>query len=696
MAIFPELNPSSLTEEDLHIRARMQAVYDRSIQYNMAYWQAAGYDHRFYAGDQSAFQEIGYATAATNRKKQFYFNRIKPIVSMITGHQRKNRKSTVVVPIENADEVTANQFSKILMWISQKEGIGETISEAFEGAVIGGMTLLHPWMDYRYDPINGDLRLDSLAYNEFFIDPFCRKINDLSDCQYIWKRSYISKEDAVGLLPGMYDKIMETRTSGARDDKFNRLPENFALEQTNLNTYDEYYYRTYRTQRLLVDTQTGGTFEWKSTFEDKLDQFLAMYPQLTLLENQVPTYNVAILLNGQVMYNGVQPSGLTELPFVPVVSYYNPNLTDFASRVQGVVRGLIDSQYLFNRRRNIELAMLESQISSGWKYKADALVNPKDVFLSGEGRGMAIKQNASMEDVQQIVPAGIHPSVLQLSENLGREMERISGVSEELLGSASDDKAGILAMVRQGASLTALQGLFDNLDRSQKRLGKLFIDLIQNNFTPGKVQRIIEEQPADEFYNKAFSSYDCAVEEGVLTTTQRQMQLVQLVELKQIGVNIPDDVLLNAITLQNKKELVDRVMQEKQAASDLQQMQLQTTLKEAEARTELAMARAAADHGLANERTSRVPENIAMAEERRSQSVSNENLALLNLVKALKEIDTMDIQHIEKLITMQSMIKQQEAQKEAQSAAENQQVVTKQEALKNLDNQQSVPQSNMA
>jgi len=121
-------------------------------------------------------------------------------------------------------------------------------------------------------------------------------------------------------------------------------------------------------------------------------------------------------------------------------------------------------QYLYNRRRVIELDMLESQINSGYKYKENALVNPKDVFLEGQGKGLALKSEAEMTDVEKIQPAQIPPSMMQLSEILGQEVQQISGVNEELLGAAEDDKSGILSMLRQGAGLTTLQVLFDNLD----------------------------------------------------------------------------------------------------------------------------------------------------------------------------------------------------------------------------------------
>ena len=164
----------------------------------------------------------------------------------------------------------------------------------------------------------------------------------------------------------------------------------------------------------------------------------------------------------------------------------------FPWRIQGVVRGLRDAQYLYNRRKIIELDILESQINSGWKYKENALVNPKDIFLSGQGRGLALKDEANMTDVEQIMPPQVPPSMIQLSEILAKEVQEISGVNEELLGSAMDEKAGVFSMLSQGAGLTTLQILFDHLDLCAEVLGKLMIDIIQTNFTPGKVKKILE------------------------------------------------------------------------------------------------------------------------------------------------------------------------------------------------------------
>jgi len=658
MALFPNVGPEYFDENDADILTRMEDFYRESISINQSFWAEADLDTRFEAGDQDIWREI-YGNIPKANRKQFNFNRIKRVVNMISGHQRRNRKSTIVVPVENGDEMTADQFSKIMMWVNQQEGVLETVSDAFHGALVGGMNLLQVWNDFRSDPISGNIRVNNCSYNSFLMDPFFKK-KDLSDCNGIWKRSYLTRDEAVSLLPDQKELIFSLSGVDITDNKFEYMPENYNFKNRNLMTYDEYHYRDYRKQRMLVDAQTGESMEWKSTDEDALREFMRIYPQVTVIDQEIPTVKLAIVVQGKVVYNDVNPMGIDRYPFVPVFGYFNPQLQNFPLRIQGVVRGLRDAQYLYNRRKAIELDILESQINSGIKYKVDALVNPKDAFLSGQGRGLALKQTAQMTDVEQMMPPQIPPSMFQMSEQLAREVQEISGVNEELLGSANDDKAGILSMLRQGAGLTTLQTLFDQLDYSQKLLGSLMIDIVQSNFTPGKVKRIIEDEPTPQFYNKAFGKYDAAVEEGLNTTTQRQMQFAQLLHLREAGVQIPDSVLLEASTIQDKKKLTDAVQAANDQKAQLEQMQLQAAIKEQEARTDLAHARAIADKGLGLERVSRIEENKELATERRAEAQKDRTQGLLNLVKTLQEIDDLDIMQIEKLLNLTNLMKNQE------------------------------------
>jgi len=665
--LFPNLGTTYYDENDKSILSHMETFYNESITINQSFWGEADTDTRFEAGDQTLWNDI-YGNLPANRNKQFNFNRIRRVVNMISGHQRRNRRSIIAVPVENADEETADQFSKILLWANQQEGVLETISSSFHGALVTGMNLLQVWLDYRSDPVCGNIRVDNCSYNSFLIDPYFRK-QDLSDCNALWKRSYVTKRECMSLLPAYANDIVDLPSSAGsgKDSKFQFMPESYDYGGKNLLTYDEFYYRDYRTQKMLIDSNTGETFEWRSIDDESLKEFLRLYPQVTTVEQEIPTVKLAVVVQGKVFYDGPNPMGTDRYPFVPVLGYYNPQMPYFPHRIQGVVRGLRDAQYLYNRRKIIELDILESQINSGWIYKESALVNPKDVFLSGQGRGLALKDDANMTDVQQIQAPQVPPSMIQLSELLAREVQEISGVNEELLGSAIDDKAGILSMLRQGAGLTTLQVLFDQLDYSQKLLGKVMLDIIQANFTPGKVKRIIEAEPAPQFYNKAFGTYDVAVEDGLNTTTQKQMQFAQLMQLKESGVPISDSDLLEAATIQNKKKIIENAQKQQEMAMQMQQMQMQTATKEQEARTNLANARAQADVSLGLERVSRIQENQALAVERRAEANKDNELATLNKVKAIKELEEMDLSQLNQLIAIASALKSSE-NLEAQTA----------------------------
>jgi hypothetical protein len=662
--LFPQLAPEYYQEDDKDILKRMEAFYAESITINQNFWGEGSIDTRFFSGDQSVYGDLGlYGNLPANRRRTFNFNRIRRVVNMISGHQRRSRKSIIAVPVESSDNQTADQLTKVLMWNCRQENILETISEAFEGALVTGMNLLHLYVDYRKDPVAGQIKVNNCSYNEFLIDPFFRK-HDLSDCNGIWKRTYLTKKEVLSLLPDHANEIstmIGNPYGGSRDAKFQFMPESYNYTMKNLLTYDQFYYRDFRHQKMLVDTQSGETFEWKSNDEDALKLFLQTYPSVTVIEQEVPSVKLAIVVQGKVFYNDYNPTGSDYYPFVPVLGYYHPQQPDYVNRIQGVVRGLRDAQFLYNRRKVAELDILESQINSGFIYKENALVNPADVFLTGQGRGLALKRDAQMSDVQKIEAPQIPPSMIQLSEILAREIQEISGVNEELLGSANDDKAGILSMLRQGAGLTTLQTLFDQLDMSQKLLGKQMIDLIQLNYTPGKIKRIIEEDPTREFYNKNFGTYDVAVEEGLNTSTQKQMQFAQMLQLRQAGVPISDIDLLEAATVQNKNKIIENTVRQQEASSQAQQAQAQSAAEFQAAQVRLADSQAQANLQLGAERQSRIQENFAQAQERLAEASKDDQQGLLNFVKALKELDNIDLMQLERLLSLQKLLKDTES-----------------------------------
>ena len=112
--LFPQLGPQYYNETDRSILGRMEAFYAEAITINQSFWGEADTDTRFETGDQTLWTDL-YGNLPANRRRQFNFNRIRRVVNMISGHQRRNRKSTICNPVENGDSETADQFTKVLM-----------------------------------------------------------------------------------------------------------------------------------------------------------------------------------------------------------------------------------------------------------------------------------------------------------------------------------------------------------------------------------------------------------------------------------------------------------------------------------------------------------------------------------------------------------------------------------------------------
>jgi hypothetical protein len=358
---------------------------------------------------------------------------------------------------------------------------------------------------------------------------------------------------------------------------------------------------------------------------------------------------------------------------VPFLAYFSPDTPYYAYKFRGIVRDLRDSQYLFNRRKVTDLDILESQ-QQGLKIKKGALVTPDDAFNQGNGRILAIDPKFQMSDVEPMPIIPPSPTMIQMEEMLENIMGKISGVSPEMMGHDIDDKAGIITMMRNAAGTTTLTKLFDQFDEAQRLCGDIIIEMIQKNWTYGKVRQVINEEPTPEFDNKLFFKYSCKVIQGVLTESQQQMELAQLLHLNEIISQNPSPPILSriidAMYIQNKDEL-KKGMEEFQKGKMEQEnkmAELQMKNMEIDNATKIGFAKAQeaksqSEKALAAERMEKIESDKAVNIERISRSHEERTASILNLIKAAKELQGMDIEHLAREVEIMGNI---QAQSQAQ------------------------------
>ena len=153
--------------------------YERAYMLWNTYYAEAYKDLSYYLGNQWSLEELAYLN--NQRRSSFTYNKIRRLINLVQGYQRKNRLSTVIRPIENSSEATADLLSDSMQFVMQNADGYEAISDAFKGALTTGLSFLSPYVDYRSDPISGDIRFHRDDWNSVIMDPFFTK-KDLSDC----------------------------------------------------------------------------------------------------------------------------------------------------------------------------------------------------------------------------------------------------------------------------------------------------------------------------------------------------------------------------------------------------------------------------------------------------------------------------------------------------------------------------------
>jgi hypothetical protein len=657
------------TTTDLHLRQQINKNYSDCINILQTQWYQGDLDQRFVMGDQDLWGLI-FPGVATYRRKTFNFNITNGLIQTPSGYQRRNRKTSTVVPVLNGAQKTADQMTKVLFHILNHTGTYQIYSDAFEkGALTKGLGFVYSYLDKSEDVISGDIKKRYVDMASCLYDPYFRK-HDMSDCRFWWTRQFLDRDEAATLNPNFRDELLALPSGTYRDDKFYYMPEVYQIQFPNLIAWDEYFYAASREAIYLVDKESEECQEWYGDDEQLRDLMRKKDPQdgiemrkkLTVVKQMKPTVRRTIIVNDRVLVDEPNPYGIDRYPIVPCLGYFNPDTPYYAYKFRGIARDCRDAQYCFNRFQVNGMDQVEAQ-QSGIKMEKGALVTPDDSLNQGNGRVLTT-QLGMFDKVEKLHIDPPSPVFLQMVDTLKHYMMEIAGVTPEMMGQEIDDKAGIITMIRQSASITRLQTLFDQFDEFQRLDGDLTIEMAQKNYTFGKIRQIIGEEPTSEFDNKLFMKYGCKVATGVLTETQQQLEAQQLLYAKEIGAPIEWSDILPKLNIQGKEELLEKITQREKAASEQQSQMAQLQMQQLQVDNETKMSYSRSQDGLAKERLAKIQSDKAVNVERIQRAEEEKTAGLLNVLKALKELQGIDLTHIEQSLNILHSLETRETGKQ--------------------------------
>ena len=675
---------------DNEIRGEFQENY----RYAHDYWAPFHKDAQVYTLAAS-----GYTWSDDERKalikegrEPLELNIIRRPLQFFSGYLRDNINEIIYSPVEGSDQKTADQFTKLGYYIWDK-GLGfPTFLDACDESFKSGISLCGIQMDYSKDFVNGDISFFKRTYNSFYLDPTFESI-DLCDASFAITRDLIDKQYAKQLLPFIDPKEIDNLSMGYRDDKFQQYHPEFTTFSRNRNliAYDQYYKRVTRRRKFLVDIKSAyyrditdlpsvqinklklGIRRFNEIREnaDELGINPSDIPEIEIRDVDRSFIELNIMLNGQRMYCGDDKTGINQTyPFVPLICYMEPSIWMPSQRIQGIASCNWSAQRQFNKRHMKIIDMMDSDISTGFKYLIGSVPDPQDMQQSGQNKLIGVDpENApqGLDSVQQLSGGGANPALIQYQQVLDQLTLTLSNVNESALGideKGNTQVSGRLAQVRIAQGLRGNRKIFDNVETSQQILGGLVLKAIQNHYPPGKVERILAERPTEQFYEKEFEQYDAVIKEGVRSKSQKDAYYYELVNLKRDGiVDVPQAEIVKSLSMAGLSDL-----EEAMAKQDEMLSQKAALAQEVEKRKmDLLVATKEEKEGLAFERQTRGIGNLALKDERESEAQQNIAQAALDRAKAITEIAQMNEGRILKVLQFVNQLEQQEAQgREAQ------------------------------
>lgn len=560
---------------------------------------------RFFRGDQ--WDAIDKAVLASQRRPALTINKIISTLSNVMGEQIYNRSEISFRPRGQASEATADILSKVYKYLSDNNQLDWVRSDMFADGAITSRGFIDIRMSFDQS-VSGDITLETLNPKNVLIDPdaiaydpdtwnevFVTKWLTVDDIEMLY-----SKEDATYLrgretssLPFGYDSVDYFR------DRFGQ-----ALNPAYGGTYDqknvqrsirviERQYRVLDRQDHFLSTTTGDTRQIPSNWDR--NRIVSVKDQfgLSVIKKLVKRIKWTVTADNVVLHDDWSPyKHFTPVPYFPYFRH---------GRTIGMVENLIDPQELLNKTSSQELHIANTTANSGYKVKKGSLTNMSIEELEDRGAetGLVIEVNGDPDkDIIKITPNTVPTALDRISFKAEDHIDKISGVSASQKGFDREDVAAKAIQAKRQAGQTNLAKPLDGLVRTDYMIARNVLDLIQTYMTEPQILTITKDaisgeneqvsinqvSPEGEVINDVMlGEYDIVVSSIPQRETLEDSEFEQLSSMrKDLGVKIPDSVLIGASRLRNKKEVLKKMEDEANSAAAQAQAQLQQREQEAQ------------------------------------------------------------------------------------------------------------------
>ncbi len=564
---------------------------------------------RFFAGDQ--WNQADLNVLALQRRPAITINKIISTLGTLFGEQIYNRSETIFRPASGATPQVAEMLTKVFKQVSQNNQLPWVRSELFADGVIRSRGFVDMRLDFS-DSMIGELVIENLNSKNVVIDPDAEeydpdKWNDVFTTKWVTPQDVAilySEDDAEYLkikdgssFPYGYDSIERVR------DRFGGvlpLAGYYGVHEPNglrrnVRLLDRQY-RKLDKQLHFVDIKTGDMRPVPASWDrNKIAAVLEKAGgRVSTTKKLVKRIRWTVTADNVVLHDDWSPyRHFTVIPYFPYFRY---------GRTIGLVENLLGPQELLNKVSSQELHVVNTTANSGWKIKAGALQNMsvEELEMKGATTGLVLELD-DVTSAEKIQPNNTPQGLDRLSYKAEEHIKGISNISDSMQGFDREDVAAKAIQAKQSRGSINMTKVMDNLERTDFLIARNALDIIQEFYTEPRVLNIthddllmesetlevntVDEATGEIANDLTLGEYSIIITSTPFRATLEDSQFEQAMAMKEKGVAIPDDVLIENSRLQRKSEIVKRMQGDQNSPEAQAQAKLQQRAQEAEVLT---------------------------------------------------------------------------------------------------------------
>jgi hypothetical protein len=579
MSKYDDESVTASNQWDRYIRARDNGHLD--------YIEMAKKCDSYYRGEQ--WDEADIAALDAEGRPALTINTILPTVNTVLGEQSTRRADIQFKPRRGGDAEVAHTLNKLYMQIADNNKLDWVEQQVFaDGLIMDGRGYFDVRMDFS-DHVEGEIRITAKDPLDILPDPDAKDSDPKS-----WNEVFETKWMTLDEIEELYGKKPADRLQFIAENGNSFGRDSIEYEETrfgDVDSTDDYLgagipgddeYRNVKALRVIerqhkritrvdcfVDPNTGDQREVPEAWGDRKAKKFAKEYGLSIITKTKRKVRWTVTCDKVVLFDDWSP--YNDFTVVPYFAYFR------RGRPFGMVRNLLSPQEQLNKIASQELHIVNTTANSGWMVESGSLVGMTvdDLEEHGAETGLVVEYARGTNPPLKIQPNQIPTGLDRISQKAALNIKAISGINDSMLGTDSSEVSGIAIQAKQNRGAIMIQVPLDNLRKTRQYLAEKILNLLQTFYTEQRViqvtnesdpmkpreQMVINEMtPEGQIINDlTLGEYDVVVSTAPARDSFDEVQFAEALNLRQVGVAIPDDAIIEYSHLARKGELAKRI-----------------------------------------------------------------------------------------------------------------------------------------